>query len=205
MGVDRADRAEGQASLFGRAAEMADRYIGLMTETPKFNRHAAGEMLDLIRDLDVIVEMQRDHEATFQSQMMASGGLLVPEVDRTVRKIKILTRTFYYCAGRIRAVLRDADLPHLGVPRKRPTVWRVRDDMLEHYKSDPNAINSGGFSFGGPEGPSLSKNSAQGLIESGKLSENAKEFAAVLERHLAAALAAVTEGHRADGRAAEPA
>lgn len=166
-----------------------------------------GELVDRMGQLDLLLDMIAERQATADERGQRSLELMHRFLDRgvtwenaslddrrvmasdgavTVRLVKeiaLLTEAFYLFAGRIRNVVRAVGL---GDPRLRPKAWRVRDDLIEHYEAAADATHAGSFGFGTGRSPGFTKPAARGTTSSGDLVENARELAAVLERILAA-------------------
>lgn len=186
-----------------------------------FNRDLAVELRERLEQLGWLVDQIRALEERSEAAMTRAKLAFSAHVERLKREgldfekqpvpedakvtreeardsidaqfqMKLYSESFYYLAGRARALLRNKDepLPGLGGFESRG-VRDVRNHLLEHPEGSASRIFIASWAWGGPQGPvmkSIRYAGQEDLFRDAGLYVNASEFIGQLEMLLGAAL-----------------
>jgi len=204
-------------ALFDRYRSHLDSHCG-----PEFIRDLGAEVKERLEQLDFIVSkvmrleqtvtaVHRRFETTlkFHLEDLESRGVpfeaepdvpfapMTPEEmelqKNAVFEMSLLTESFYYIAGRIRTILRNAEAPIPGLTCfECEGVRNTRNHLLEHAEGKNSRVFSRSFGCGAIQGPVLKAIRSTGqkdIFPDRGLYKNAEEFRSNLERLLKLRLA----------------
>lgn len=170
--------------MFEGPIDLVHRYEELVEGTPGANGAATGEIILVLRQLELIITMVRERERDTRDVFVDAGQdpKAVEEASRrTFRlhdEVGLLTDAFYYFAFAIVALIKDERLPHVP-PLAAKDVAVIRNVLLAHYKPDPTAPFGRVTTSGQGTGPTFAKQDRKSgaIIRTGGLFSDAEAFA----------------------------
>jgi len=190
-------------------------------ETQGFNRDLGCEVRERLQQLNYIVERVRKLENIAQQALSRHQARLIEHIedlksrgisyesapfpssarvteeefktnDEASFEMKLLTEAFYYLAGRVRTILRNAQAPLPGLTNFECEGARnVRNKLLEHAEGGDSQVSICSFGWGAAHGPMLKAlryGGQEHVFPDRGLYENAEEFRDNLEHRLRAVL-----------------
>ena len=186
-----------------------------------FNRNLAGEFRERLEQLDWLLERIRQLELQGETILSRSQRISEAHLDRIEREgldwekepmppgakltaeegrawldiefeMKLLTESFYYIAGRARAIARHREEPLPGLRTfEAEGVRNVRNHLIEHPEGSPSRVFLLSWAWGGPQGPvikAIRHVGQQDVFPDPGLYRNAAQFRDRLEALLRATL-----------------
>lgn len=140
------------------------------------------------------IEDVKARGASLETEPVPPGASITREEAKVVEtaefEMKLLVETFYYFAGRVRTILRNAQAPLPGLTSfECAGVRNTRNKLLEHPEGKDSQVSIQSFGWGGSQGPvikALRYGGQENVFPDRGLYENAEEFRVNLERNLRA-------------------